>query len=641
MNLTELKKLPVWLLHNATKQPFYATNGEPRRGENGDASDRAELVSFDVAKERLDKNPKSFTGIGLALLPELGVTVYDFDKATDAEGTLKDRAADIIKGLGATYVEWSPSGHGVHAFVSGKSSLPDNRDIGDGIGIDVFTDKKYVTFTGRAITDVADDAPFAPINEEVEVKLRKKGATVESDDDEEEQWNRNKPGSFEKLKAALEFLDPAKAEDRDSWMRITYAIGNAFGHDEVGEQLALDFARRAGNFNEKQTLDFYHARKKTGRKPVTVGTIFKWAYEAGFEWKGVPRVVKSQTLSEFLDRQPPRWLVRGVAQLGDIGVIYGQPGSSKTFLATDLAMLLAQKEGKLRWFERRIKPGGVIYVTSEGNLTYRLRAYMVGHNNTSADDYPNFRILQTNLNLCDQKGTDVAALVEDVKQKSEELHGVVLVVLDTLNAMMPGGDENSSIDMGMMVMAGKAIRDACGCTVVYVHHSGKDESKGSRGHSSLRAAADFELQVRTEEDGARTAEVSKVRDGETGQSFSYDLEYIGLGKSPDPDADPDETIGSCIVKPKPPDYVPVERKKIKPLSAFDDMALQTLGDEGKGVTLDAWRERYYAINLVPDGEERTKLLDARRKRFDRSVYALIEAGRVTLSPDGRYHAENF
>jgi hypothetical protein len=304
-------------------------------------------------------------------------------------------------------------------------------------------------------------------------------------------------------------------------------------------------------------------------------------------------------------------------------------------------MLLAQKDGKLRWFERRIKPGGVIYVTSEGNLTYRLRAYMVGHNNTSADDYPNFRILQTNLNLCDQKGTDVAALVEDVKQKSEELHGVVLVVLDTLNAMMPGGDENSSIDMGMMVMAGKAIRDACGCTVVYVHHSGKDESKGSRGHSSLRAAADFELQVRTEEDGARTAEVSKVRDGETGQSFSYDLEYIGLGKSPDPDADPDETIGSCIVKPKPADYVPVERKKIKPLSAFDDMALQTLGDEGKGVTLDAWRERYYAINLVPDGEERTKLLDARRKRFDRSVYALIEAGRVTLSPDGRYHAENF
>jgi len=205
---------------------------------------------------------------------------------------------------------------------------------------------------------------------------------------------------------------------------------------------------------------------------------------------------------------------------------------------------------------------------------------------------------------------------------------------------MPGGDENSSIDMGMMVAAGKAIRDSVECAVLFIHHSGKDETKGSRGHSSLKAAADFEVQI-SGASGTRTGEVCKVRDGETGQQFAYNLEYVDLGKSPDPDADPDETIGSCVIKPL--DEVPPKPEKVKPLSAYDDMALTTLGDEGAGVTRDAWRERYNAINQIDEeAEDRPKLINARRMRFDRSVAALISAGRVTLNPeDGRFYGEKF
>ena len=70
---------------------------------------------------------------------------------------------------------------------------------------------------------------------------------------------------------------------------------------------------------------------------------------------------------------------------------------------------------------------------------------------------------------------------------------LAIVVIDTLNRVMPGGDENSSEDMGAVIAAAKLIEREFDCVVLFVHHSGKDEAKGSRGHSSLKGATDAEI----------------------------------------------------------------------------------------------------------------------------------------------------
>ena len=74
-----------------------------------------------------------------------------------------------------------------------------------------------------------------------------------------------------------------------------------------------------------------------------------------------------------------------------------------------------------------------------------------------------------------------------------EQHGrVALVVIDTLARAMTG-NENAPEDMGRFVAACGRIREACEGHVLIVHHCGKDQARGARGHSSLRAATDVEL----------------------------------------------------------------------------------------------------------------------------------------------------
>jgi len=45
-----------------------------------------------------------------------------------------------------------------------------------------------------------------------------------------------------------------------------------------------------------------------------------------------------------------------------------------------------------------------------------------------------------------------------------------------------------------------------------IHHSGKDKNKGARGHSSLRAAVDTEIEIKVDGDRFLTRVLSQERD---------------------------------------------------------------------------------------------------------------------------------
>ena len=54
--------------------------------------------------------------------------------------------------------------------------------------------------------------------------------------------------------------------------------------------------------------------------------------------------------------------------------------------------------------------------------------------------------------------------------------------------------------MGQIIAAAKELQTFVGGLVVLVHHTGKDASKGLRGHSSLQAALDAAIEVRRDGD---------------------------------------------------------------------------------------------------------------------------------------------
>jgi hypothetical protein len=144
--------------------------------------------------------------------------------------------------------------------------------------------------------------------------------------------------------------------------------------------------------------------------------------------------------------------------------------------------------------------------------------------------------------------------------------GAELVIIDTLSRTMSGGNENNSDDMTHMLSCFEKIQVETGAHVLVVHHSGKSEAMGARGHSSLRAAADVEIQV-AKSGGAHSLTVTKGRDEADGQTYGFKLNVVELGT--DEDGDP---ITTCVIEEEENGAGPSSRKiKLTPSQrlAFD------------------------------------------------------------------------
>jgi hypothetical protein len=169
-----------------------------------------------------------------------------------------------------------------------------------------------------------------------------------------------------------------------------------------------------------------------------------------------------------------------------------------------------------------VAQGVVIYVAAEAprSVQNRLWAWKQHH---GIKRLP-VLVVQSSVDLLNG---DADATVELVAQTARD-HGLVaLVVVDTLARSMTG-NENSPDDMGRYVTACARIREAAETHVLVVHHSGKDLARGARGHSSLRAASDTELEVTKAERGGCLA-ITKNRDEEDLSRFGFRLEPVPLG----------------------------------------------------------------------------------------------------------------
>lgn len=230
---------------------------------------------------------------------------------------------------------------------------------------------------------------------------------------------------------------------------------------------------------------------------------------------------------------PMRWLIKGVLPAEGLAAVYGPSGSGKSFLVLDALQSLAAGNN---WFGNPVKPCPVVYcaLEGEGGIANRANAYRTRHG-AIAD---NIHYLLQPFSLL--TGNDVQDLARAINA-GNAAGGVV--VLDTLNRAAPGADENDSKSMGQIIAGAKQLQTLVGGIVLLVHHTGKDASKGLRGHSSLHAALDAAIEVRR--DGERHEWlVAKSKDGGDGAAHPFALDVVELGTDED-----GEPITSCVVRP--------------------------------------------------------------------------------------------
>jgi len=335
-------------------------------------------------------------------------------------------------------------------------------------------------------------------------------------------------------------------------------------------------------------------------------------------------VVWVQDAKLKLDSRP---IIKGMIEPGAFIVIYGPSGSGKSFFTADIAQHIATGQP---WRGRKVQKGLVVYVASEAgaSILKRFVGWRDNRMGENAERIP-LAILTRGPDLMNP--VQIALLCDQLSQLQEEAGlPLVLVIFDTLSRSMPGADENSTEDMSMAVNVADYIRQRFDAASAYVHHTGKDSTKGPRGAYALYAAADLVLLVQD-----KVASVEKVRDGLMTEKFPFTLEPVEIGL--DADGDP---VMTCLLNVSD---APVERTSPEPSGKNQRLFYRTLRDlvhdegqpmPGTSVIPKGVRAVRYAslvermLPKMPDLKAFTA-----RQRLSAAAMALQDAGFVGVHGD--------
>lgn len=197
------------------------------------------------------------------------------------------------------------------------------------------------------------------------------------------------------------------------------------------------------------------------------------------------------------------FVVNGLIQNNEPGIMYGDSGSKKTFLAVHMACCIASGAA---CFGKGVRQGLVYYFAPEDatGVRERIRGWEQAYNN--GRPLATMQLVPTSFDFTDREKQDrfIASIEKLYSVLPPDRRKTSLVVIDTLSrniaTMSRNGkelDENSNNDMAYVMDKASEVCKRLGCALLFIHHSGKDAEKGARGASALRANVGFEIAVRS------------------------------------------------------------------------------------------------------------------------------------------------
>lgn len=216
-------------------------------------------------------------------------------------------------------------------------------------------------------------------------------------------------------------------------------------------------------------------------RAAPVGETPPAAARTGRSWTDALDVVTGADYDSLPEQE---WLVGDMIPAGGLTVLYGKPGTGKSFLALDLAASVSLGR---KFHAAPTLDGPTLYLLGEGHagLKGRIAAWREHY---AAPLLDRMHVARRPGSL--MREADVSLLLELV-----DTIRPVLIVVDTLARLITPGNENEAADMSRFLDALGRVCQVANSTALVIHHQGRGKSTAARGSSVLDGAADAMLRV--------------------------------------------------------------------------------------------------------------------------------------------------
>lgn len=407
------------------------------------------------------------------------------------------------------------------------------------------------------------------------------------------------------------------------WINVGLALHHEFRGGQVGFDLWDEWSAGAAKYRGTDDLVKHWSTFGRSTGPlVTARSLMQLACIASVDdfddmTIEAPAAAKPKfsiaQAGTFAAGAAPGWMIKGVLPKAELAVVYGESGAGKSFVLIDMMGAIARG---VEWRGMRVKQGRVVYVCAEGMAGFRKRLTAYGqHHGVDLNEIP-LGVISDVPNLLSHDDKAIAKQVE-------AWGGADVIVFDTLAQSTPGANENASDGMGKALEHCKRLHVATGALIILVAHSGKDSSKGVRGWSGIKGAADVQIEVVRAQDH-RAIRLDKQKDDKDGEEFGFKLHTVAIGEDED-----GEDITSCVIEHTA--AVPKAERKREPRSDKHKLVLRMAKE------LVEVGDDQVAVNVLIEAcvgqmlHDPSKKIDNRRRDVARALEALVGANQIAIA----------
>lgn len=540
----------------------------PHTGENASVNDPETWASIEAAMACAQRDAR-VGGIGF-VLTNSDYWALDLDHVISKDGEVAPSVLRFLDSLKPTYIERSPSGHGLHVIFRGerpaeldRTKVPDA--FGAGMHLEIFggDSPRYITVTGsvwnpdargsRAIAEASPadvEAILALMPAEPKARPPAGIATQLPIGDE-----------LAKATFALRYVP---SDDYHDWIHVGMALHSAFG--DAGKPLWIEWSRKSVKFDEA-AIDKHWRSFHDCNGGKTIAYVYWLAGLTDAGWRNAwtskasrssplapvadgpttPRLTLQQlrlrlrSRSEMLAIPPTRWLIKSYLTCGSVALAGADPNVGKSTLANAWAHCIWTGEP---WLGHTVRAGSVLFILGEDSRGASLRARAweaeYGPLDQIGDRYIEYADKLPA--LCEPAGQlELRRLLQFLVH--ERGHAPALVVLDTLSTVWGSEPENSAELAATFMAVLSSLADEFGCTFLLIHHLNKvppGPAKREITLSSIRGAgafvgsADDVLALEATAEGARLFGL-KARNTDKAPAKLLGVHRVNLGTNEDGD----------------------------------------------------------------------------------------------------------